>query len=178
MKKDGLRYLTTRERQALREYLERLRAEVGDEISRVILYGSKVRGDFDAESDIDVCIVVRNLDAQKRKKLTALGIDIDLKHNVLLGDLIVDQTRFDLMSKYREPLYQALMTEGIELWTPKPKPSSQRKWNAPKKISALPRPSLPKRGIAKPSAARITPSLRQRAQLSSRKVSPEKNTRV
>ncbi|MBI4671655.1 MAG: nucleotidyltransferase domain-containing protein [Chloroflexi bacterium] len=178
MKENRLKYLTAKERRALREYVERLRAEFGADIQRVFLYGSKVRGDFDAESDIDVCIVVRNLDAQKRRALTALGIDIDLKHNVLLGDFIVDEARFELMSKYREPLYQALMTEGIELWMTKSKPSSRKKWNAPTMTSVSRKRSKPKAGIAKPLAAHTMPSLRQQAQRSSPRASRAKNTRA
>lgn len=126
MKKNDLKYLTTNERHALKEYLQRLRAEFGDEIQRVILYGWKVRGDFDAESDIDVFVVLTNLDSQQRRALTTLGVDIDLKYNVLIGDFLVDQQHFELMTKYREPLYQDLMSEGIELWMRKPKPLSRK----------------------------------------------------
>ncbi len=59
MKRDGLKYLTLREKQALVEYLERLRSEFKDEVQHVILYGSKVRGDFDEESDIDLFVVLK-----------------------------------------------------------------------------------------------------------------------
>ncbi len=117
MKRKGLQYLTKRERDALKDYLARLKSEFGDEIQHVILFGSKVRGDFDAESDIDVCIVTRHKDARQRRALTALGIKVDLEHNVLLGDFIVEQERFDLMAEYYEPLYKDLITEGVELWT-------------------------------------------------------------
>jgi hypothetical protein len=46
MKKNGLKHLTANERRALKEYVRLLGAEFGDEIQHVILYGSKVRGDF------------------------------------------------------------------------------------------------------------------------------------
>lgn len=121
-----MKYLTPNERRALKEYVTRLRADFGNEIQRVILYGSKVRGDFDEESDIDVCIVVKVLDSQLRRALIELGVDVDLKHNVLIGDFIVDQNDFKRMGKYRESVYLDLMAEGVELWTKKSKPHQQK----------------------------------------------------
>lgn len=137
MNENGLKHLTLIERRALKEYVRRLRAEFGDVIQRVILYGSKVRGDFDFESDIDVLVVVDNLDSQRRRALTTIGIDVDLKYNVLIGDFLVDSKHLEQMAKVREPLYQDVMAEGIDLWTSKPKPSLPRKWNARKKTSIL-----------------------------------------
>jgi len=175
MKTKGLKYLTPVERRALKEYLERLRTEYGREIQRVILYGSKVRGDFDEESDIDVCVVVKTLDSKLRRALIALGVDVDLKHSVLIGDFIVDQARFEQMAKYREPIYRNMMAEGIELWTTKPEPSLRKNSNARKKTLQSPNRSKGKAVIANPLAVPTMPSLRQRAPRSSRKTSRVKS---
>jgi len=43
-------YLVAEEREVLARFLARLERECGDAIRRVILYGSKARGDADAES--------------------------------------------------------------------------------------------------------------------------------
>ena len=120
MKRNGLKYLTRRERQALAEYLTRLREQFGDQVQRVILYGSKVRGDFDAESDIDLFVVVKNDDLEQQHALTRLSVDMDLKYNVLLGDFVVPQARYEKMAQIREPLYQDLTAEGVDLWTTRP----------------------------------------------------------
>ena len=53
-----LRHLTGREKRALAEYLRCLKEEYGDTVVRVVLYGSKVRGDCDEESDLDLLIVI------------------------------------------------------------------------------------------------------------------------
>jgi methylmalonyl-CoA mutase cobalamin-binding subunit len=45
----GLSHLTSREKAALSEFVARLREKYADEIMLVMLFGSKVRGDFDEE---------------------------------------------------------------------------------------------------------------------------------
>ena len=110
-------HLDDRERAAIREYLQQLRMVYGSTVLRVVLYGSKVRGDFDAESDIDLFVVLRKPDGDRREHLEKAGFEIGLKYNVILSDLIVDQTRCDWMRQYREPFYEQVEKEGVDLRT-------------------------------------------------------------
>lgn len=61
---DPLRFLSGAERDCLRRYLALLREALGDELSRVVLFGSAARGDMWHEgspmrSDIDLLVVTR-----------------------------------------------------------------------------------------------------------------------
>ncbi|HUV85902.1 MAG TPA: nucleotidyltransferase domain-containing protein [bacterium] len=49
---------------AVLEFARRAREELGDHIVRIILYGSRARGDYTEDSDIDVLVVVRDIDAK------------------------------------------------------------------------------------------------------------------
>ncbi len=51
--------LTEKEKQALKELVDELKKLYGDNLSHVILYGSKARGDADSGSDIDVLVVLK-----------------------------------------------------------------------------------------------------------------------
>jgi len=162
VKRGSLKYLTRRERRALAEYLTRLREQFGDQVQRVILYGSKVRGDFDAESDIDVFVVVKDDATTRARALTQLGVEVDLKYDVLLGDFVVPQTRFARMAQMREPFYRELMGEGIELWTRTPKTLFAFGSKKRKTISNGRAISMREAAIASPSTARTMRSLRSR----------------
>jgi predicted nucleotidyltransferase len=61
---DPLRFLSEAERDCLGRYLALLRATLGDELERVVLFGSAARGDMWPEgspmrSDIDLLVVTR-----------------------------------------------------------------------------------------------------------------------
>lgn len=160
MKRNGLKYLTLRERKALAEYLTRLREQFGDQIQHVILYGSKVRGDFDAESDIDLFVVVNNPDEKIEDALTRLVVNVDLKYDVLLSDFIASPERYQRMANIQEPLYQNLQSEGVDLWMKIPESLLTSASKRRKTISSTPTHSSNKAVIAKRSAARTTRSLR------------------
>ena len=169
MKQDGLRYLTKRERRALAEYLTRLHEQFGDQVQRVILYGSKVRGDFDAESDIDLFVVVRDDDLEQARALTRLSVDVDLKYNLLLSDFVVTEGRYDRMKQIQEPLYQNLMAEGVDLWTRTPRSLLASASKKVKKISDGHARSLRKVAIVNRSAARTMQYSRLQARHFSRR---------
>lgn len=160
MKRDGLKYLTRRERQALAEYLTRLREQFGDQVQRVILYGSKVRGDFDAESDIDLFVVFKEFDQAREDALTWLALDVDLKYDVLLSDFPVNQERYARMAEIREPLFKDLQSEGVDLWTTKPNALFASGSKKRKTISNGHARFLKKAVTAKPSAGRTMRSLK------------------
>jgi len=56
------KYLTEKESKVISSFIKDLREKVGDDIVFIKLFGSKARGDFDKNSDIDIFILV------KRKK--------------------------------------------------------------------------------------------------------------
>lgn len=111
-----LRHLSTHERAVLAEFLSRLQREWGDRVAHVWLFGSKARGDFDAESDVDLLIVTRDGDDALREAVSDVAYDLSLEHGVLLCEHVVSGWRFAQMRARREPLYRNISREGIDLW--------------------------------------------------------------
>lgn len=55
---EALKHLSPNVREALQEAKKRLQAIYGDRLRRVILYGSRARGDATEDSDVDVLVVL------------------------------------------------------------------------------------------------------------------------
>lgn len=110
-------HLMPQERVALAEFLSQLRGVFDDQITHVWLFGSKARGDFDQESDVDLLMVVRDGSDALRRPIGDIAYTLSLEHGVLLCEHIVSAWRFAQMRARQEPLYKNVMREGIDLWT-------------------------------------------------------------
>lgn len=113
---DTLGHLTGREKRALAEYLRRLEEEYSDTVIRVVLYGSKVRGDCDEESDLDLLIVMGSDDPRLLEAVRQISFPLKLDYGVGLSDLVVGASRYHWMRSHEEPLFRNIRDEGVELW--------------------------------------------------------------
>jgi len=111
-----LRYLTPHERDALTEFLSRLREQCSDHVAHVWLFGSRMRGDFDEESDVDLLIVARDGSDALGEAVGEIAYALSLEHGVLLCEHVVSAYRFAQMRARQEPLYRNVMREGVDLW--------------------------------------------------------------
>lgn len=87
----------------------------GDKFRNVILYGSYARGDYDAESDIDVMIMVdmtKDELSQFRTKVNNYCADLDLENDVLLSPKLQSLPFFNEWKQVL-PFYQNIMKEGV-----------------------------------------------------------------
>jgi uncharacterized protein (UPF0332 family)/predicted nucleotidyltransferase len=112
-----LQHLTPHERDVLAEFLSRLQERCGDCIAHVWLFGSRVRGDFDEESDVDLLIVARDGDDMLRKAVGEIAFTLSLEHGVLLCEHVVSTWRFAQMRARQELIYRNVVGEGIDLWS-------------------------------------------------------------
>jgi predicted nucleotidyltransferase len=102
----------------LKELLERVSPLFGDKLKKAILFGSYARGDYDAESDIDVMLMLSGDEATFKEysdKITDIIVDLDLKYDVVLAALLQSESKF---LKYRDalPFYSSISREGVVLY--------------------------------------------------------------
>lgn len=87
----------------------------GEKFQNLILYGSYARGDFDAESDIDIMIMVDMTKEELSKYRTLLNnfcADLDLENNVLLSPKLQSLSFFNEWKQVL-PFYQNVVKEGV-----------------------------------------------------------------
>jgi predicted nucleotidyltransferase len=119
---ERLSHLAPNERNALIALVKRLHQRWGDRLLHVVLFGSKARGDFDAESDLDVLVVVRMPDSnywRHWRQVLDSTADIDLKYDVVLSILVRDELEYGEMRQTNLLFNRRIEGEGIELWTSK-----------------------------------------------------------
>ena len=106
--------LTEKEKKAIDELLEGLKKLYGDNLCRVILYGSKARGDGTENSDIDIMIVLKSYSKWdvEFNRVFPIVSDICYRHELLLSYIIKKESEFKLKNT---PLLLNVRREGVAL---------------------------------------------------------------
>ena len=116
--KSGLR-VTARIPEAVRHFLALLKASpLRKTVQEIYLYGSHARGDFDPESDIDLCLVVEKLDFKARNLISSLAerAMAATEYQELLSVREESLESWVKMKRGNYPLLQNILREGIPLW--------------------------------------------------------------
>jgi predicted nucleotidyltransferase len=79
--KNELQYLSETERKAVNSFVEQLEENLGDHILDIRLFGSKVRGDFHRDSDIDIFILVK----ERTSDIEDIVSEIEVNHDIEYG---------------------------------------------------------------------------------------------
>jgi len=106
------------ERSSLTKFVERLRQRYGEELLRVVLFGSKARGDSDAESDVDVLVVLRDGERwQRLAEISDMTSQLLVESSVNISPLVCDVARYRWWAEHHAPIYNSIQRDGVELWT-------------------------------------------------------------
>ncbi len=106
--------LNERERTAVEEAVRFLMMNYP--IERVILFGSKARGDYDEYSDIDLLLIsVRPMNWREEKKITEDLFDIGMEYDVIFGPLFVSLAGWEGGIFIEFPVYKEILRDGVTI---------------------------------------------------------------
>ena len=103
------------EKKILRELKKNLTRLLGESLDTMILYGSKARGDYDSESDIDVAIIVHGLTRQLKDEILTKVAEIEIKYLLPLSTVILSRSEFERLKKRERRLALDIEREGIPI---------------------------------------------------------------
>lgn len=104
--------MSIRVHRILSELRRRFEELYGDRLVKVILYGSQARGDAEADSDIDVLVVLKGRVAPW-EEIARTGkdvADISLEHGVVIACVFMSEERY---STRNTPLLLNVRREGV-----------------------------------------------------------------
>ncbi len=97
---------------ALQEFKRRIEEALPGRISRVVLFGSRARGDYRDESDWDVAVFFRDgYDAWKDLGVLTEAISLGLDQDVAINPIGFEERRYDEASE----LMRHIREEGVPL---------------------------------------------------------------
>jgi len=87
----------------------------GHKLVKMVLYGSRARGDYRDESDTDIAIIVRGLTPEMKRMMYDKIADVELDHLRYLSTLILSEDDFELLKKRERRIASDIEREGIPL---------------------------------------------------------------
>ncbi|MFH1563885.1 MAG: nucleotidyltransferase domain-containing protein [Nitrospirota bacterium] len=115
MKKDYEKYLGKDEQIALKVFIEQVKSFTGDNLVSIKLFGSKVRGDFNEESDLDILIILHKRDWAISHKISVIVTDINLKYDCNVSPIIYTRVEYQKNQRFNTLFVQNLKKEAIAL---------------------------------------------------------------
>lgn len=102
----------------LKKYVEDVKKLYGNQLKTVILYGSYARGDYRADSDIDIMILV-GMNEQEIKKeerrLSKVTFEYDFDYDLNIMPIVKNIDHFNKWLR-AYPFYYNVKKEGVELY--------------------------------------------------------------
>ncbi len=109
-------HLPSKEREAIEQAVRDLIAKYSARVRFIALFGSKARGDFGLESDIDLLIISDTDDWQTRDEIRDPVFDVGLEHNLYISPRVIGWERFQNLPLSRPGFFANLRHDAIELW--------------------------------------------------------------
>ena len=108
-------HLTREEKAALGEIKQRVQSLVGRRLREIVLFGSKARGDFDPESDLDIAILVDGLDQETKRRIIDMVADVEVKFLVVVSSLVLSWDDFQSLRARERRIALDIENEGVPL---------------------------------------------------------------
>jgi len=106
---------TEKMEQILIDLKKRLQEIAGDRIVRMVLYGSRARGDYSEGSDTDIAVIVRGLSREMKDTMLNRVADVEIEYLRSLSTLILSEEDFLLLKKRERRIAMDIDREGVPL---------------------------------------------------------------
>jgi len=99
----------------LKELKHGMESQLGDRLVKMVVFGSRARGDFDAESDTDIAIIVRGLSRELKYQILDTVAEIEMKFIIPLSVIVFSENEFERLRKRERRIALDIEKEGIPL---------------------------------------------------------------
>jgi predicted nucleotidyltransferase len=107
--------LTDKERQVVIEFVQKVRQRFDGQVASAFLFGSRARGDAEADSDMDVLVVMSSAGPEIRREIRHLAVEVWLEHGIYLSTRVWSRAHYRKLEKLQTLLYRNIQRDGIDL---------------------------------------------------------------
>ena len=104
------------DRIAIQILVQTLIAVMQDNLIRILIYGSKARGDYNSDSDTDIFVLVKKISGEERQKIYETVLDLELEYDPRISLVIYSEYEYRKNVEMRSFFIENIEREGLELW--------------------------------------------------------------
>lgn len=101
------------EKPILEEFKRRVAQQFPGELVRLVLFGSKARGDATPESDLDMLAVVHSEDWRLGDEIRDIGYELEIAHGLVLSIQVMSLRHYDALKARRSTFLANVEREGV-----------------------------------------------------------------
>lgn len=109
-------YLNKKEQAVIKKFTAQLTANMKDNLVILELFGSKIRGDFEKDSDIDLLVVVKNRICQSREEIFDILFKLDPYYELKISPIVYSESEYKKNEELESPFIENIKKEGVVLW--------------------------------------------------------------
>ena len=111
----SLSYLSKAERLAVERFGDAVKNRLGEDVVRMSVFGSKVRGDYQKASDIDVLVIVKERSLRVMDQIAEITSDLNVEYDLSISPVVFSEQEYDMNAKMASPFSLAVREEGLSL---------------------------------------------------------------
>lgn len=109
------RYLNKNEYIGLQMFLKQVKRFLKNNLITIKLFGSKIRGDFSPESDIDILLILHRKDWDTCHNISVITSNINLKYGCNISPVIYNEIEHQKNKYFNTLFIRNIEKEGITL---------------------------------------------------------------
>ncbi len=86
------------------------------DVLKVVVFGSRVRGDFRGDSDMDLLVVISQMDLKLMGEVIHILSELELKYDVPIVPTIYTKKEYDVNKSMGSPFITNVEREGVILY--------------------------------------------------------------
>lgn len=113
--KNSLKHITETEKNALKQFVNLMRAALDKNLLRMELFGSKARGNYSESSDMDILIIVKERTMDVMDKIAEITAILNLEYNLSISPVVFSEYEYKVNTEMASPFSVAVEEEGVGL---------------------------------------------------------------
>jgi predicted nucleotidyltransferase len=101
------------EQPIIEEFKRRIEQRFPRELVRLVLFGSKARGEATPESDVDLLAVIQSDNWRLGDEIRSVGYALELEHGVVLSIQVISRNHYERLRASGTQFFHVLEQEGV-----------------------------------------------------------------